>query len=395
MHTVIEARSLLLEAVSPLQSTEVLTLGDGLGRVLAHPELATFSVPSADNSAMDGYAFSAEDHAKAGGELPISARIHAGDAPASLVRGSAARIFTGATVPAGANVVAMQERCVECNDMLRIAGEVKAGQNIRYTGEDFQVGDTLLEAGHRLKPQDVGLLASAGIDQVEVVRRARVAVLSTGNELVTAGEQRRAGRIYDSNGPMLCALLTQLGCTVLPASPVADSPTMIRSLLDAAAAQADFVISTGGVSVGESDYVRHAVEDLGHLDLWRIAVKPGKPVAFGVIRDTPFIGLPGNPVAAFVTFCLLAAPAIRRLQGRCDPVPVAVRLPAAFNRPAAPLEEYLRVCVKDGKLHPHMQQGSGILTSVVRTDGLAQVHTDHGVRFGDLIDFLSFETLSH
>ena len=391
--TVDEARLRLLNAVSPLNDSETLTLDDGLGRVLATSIAAAVSSPPADNSAMDGYALSAEELAQAGGELPLSARIHAGDAPSPLVSGSAARIFTGGEIPPGADAVVMQENCVEHDGKLRVNGPFSAGQNIRRAGEDFPAGAEIMHAGRRLQPQDLGLIASGGIDRIEVVRRPRISVLTTGNELIAPGVARRAGQIYNSNGPVVCALLKQLGCVVLPARKIGDTLDATRQALIDAAAESDLVISTGGVSVGESDFVRKALEDIGQLDFWRIAVRPGKPLAFGSVRGTPIIGLPGNPVAVFVTFGLFVAPAIRKLQGRRVPIPEPIQLPAAFSRPETAHEEYLRVRVEDGRLTLYPHQGSGVLSSVVWADGLARIRADQGAAEGRMLDFFHFDTL--
>ncbi|HNP37471.1 MAG TPA: molybdopterin molybdotransferase MoeA, partial [Woeseiaceae bacterium] len=349
--------------------------------------------PAADNSAMDGYALSTRDLVHGQGALPLSARIRAGDAPAPLTAGTAARIFTGGEIPAGADAVVMQENCEEHDGKVQIKTPVRSGQNIRCAGEDFRQGDEILRAGSRLRPQDLGLLAAAGIDRADVVRRPIVAVLSTGDELIPPGQARRPGQTYDSNGPLLRGLVAQTGCTVLPLFQVPDTPDRTRQALIESAANADLVISSGGVSVGESDHVRKALEAIGQLKLWRISVKPGKPLAFGVIKDTPFIGLPGNPVAVFVTFCLFAAPLIRKLQGRHEWMPEPHSVAAAFASPGSSREEYLRVRVEHGHLLPYPHQGSGVLSSVVWADGLARIHAGQVVAEGSMLDFFHFDAL--
>lgn len=390
--TVEAALRQLLDAIQPLSEVETRPLAESLGRVLAESVVAAAPTPPADNSAMDGYALRTTDVSDQG--LPLSQRIPAGHAPETLAQGTAARIYTGAVIPAGADTVVMQERCREENGRVFIDGAIKHGDNIRRAGEDIQTGDTLLTAGARLRPQDIGVAAGSGIAELRLRRRPRVAILATGDELVEPGQPLAPAQIYNSNEPMLTGLLTEMGCEILPARHVADTLDDTRRALAEAAETADLVISSGGVSVGDEDHVKTAVQELGKLDLWKVAVKPGKPLAFGEIDRTPFLGLPGNPVSLFVTFLLFGAPLLRKLQGRNQLIPEAFHLPAAFERPKpGKREEYLRVRVEDGQLIAYPHQGSGVLSSASWADGLARVAAGETVAIGDKVEYFSFSAL--
>ncbi|MDX1589951.1 MAG: molybdopterin molybdotransferase MoeA, partial [Oleiphilaceae bacterium] len=291
----------LLEQAVPVRDSETLATADALGRVLAQPVTARVTVPPADNSAVDGYAIRWQD-ARQDNPLPLSQRIPAGDDPQPLRPGTAARIFTGAAIPPGADTVLMQEHCQEDSQGQHVTlnKPPQQGQNIRPAGQDIRAGEPLLEAGTRLLPQHLGLLASVGLAEVNVHRRLRVAILSTGDELVSPGEPLAPGKIYNSNRFLLKGLLESARCDILDLGDVADSFQATCDALANGAADADLIISTGGVSVGDEDHVRSAVQSLGRLDLWRLAIKPGKPFAFGQVGATPFVGLPGNPAAVLV-----------------------------------------------------------------------------------------------
>lgn len=393
--TVAEAQARLLESLSAIErKPERVPLAEAAGRVLAHDLVAGIPVPGWDNSAMDGYAFRAADLGTASAGLPISQRIPVGVAPAPLAPGTAARIFTGAPLPDGADTVVMQEVCREIDGHVHIDKPPAAGANIRRAGEDLAQSAVALPAGRRLRPVDVGVAASLGYAELEVTPRPRVAILTTGDELVPPGQPLGAGQIYASNGALLLGLLAGLGCTPMPPVQVADSLAATREALDTAAAAADLVLTSGGVSVGEEDHVKPAVAALGALDQWKVALKPGKPLAFGRVRNTAFVGLPGNPVALFVTFALFAAPAIRRLQGRCNALSAALPLPAEFERKRTDKRDvYLRVRLQDGRLVPYPRQGAAILSSVAWADGLARVPAGQPVAHGDPLDFYPMDAL--
>lgn len=390
-----EAQARLLASLAPIsRPPERIPLAESAGRILAHDLVAGIPVPGWDNSAMDGYALRAADLGIAGAVLPVSQRIPVGVAPAPLEPGTAARIFTGAPIPEGADTVVAQEVCREIEGRVHVDRQPATGANVRRAGEDLPRGAVALAAGRRLRPVDVGVAASLGYADLQVATPLRVAILATGDELVPPGRPLGPGQIYASNGPFLFSLLAGLGCSPLPPVQVPDSLTATREALDAAAAVADLVLTSGGVSVGEEDHVKAAVEAQGVLDLWKVAIKPGKPLAFGRVRNTAFIGLPGNPVALFVTFALFAAPAIRRLQGRSTALPTPLPLPAGFDRTRAEQRDvYLRVRLREGRLVPYPRQGAAILSSVAWADGLARVPAGRPVAHGDALDFYSMDTL--
>ncbi|MHA7816914.1 MAG: molybdopterin molybdotransferase MoeA [Pseudohaliea sp.] len=389
----------LLAAVPAPPALETVPLEAGAGRVLASPVRAPADVPAFADSAMDGYAVRS-DEVVPGALLPVHQRIAAGTAPEPLQRGTAARIFTGAPLPEGADAVLMQEDCEAAGEAVRPGRTPAAGENIRPRGEDIAAGSELFAAGRRLRPQDIGLLASVGCGELVVYRPLTVAVLATGDELVPAGQAPLApGQRYNSNGPMLAALLARLGFAVQPPVLVADCAEATRAALAEAAAGADLVLSTGGVSVGEEDHVRAQVSALGELDLWKVAVKPGKPFAFGRVGDTPFLGLPGNPTSVFVTFCLLARPFLLAAQGARVEPPVAlwVRADFAVARPLS-RADYRRVWLRSGndgatraELFP--RQGSGVLSSVCAADALARVPAGQTLAAGDPVQVLLLDSL--
>jgi molybdopterin molybdotransferase len=390
-----EAQARLLGLLAPIERRpECVPLAEAAGRILARDLVAGIPVPGWDNSAMDGYACRAADLGTASTALPVSQRIPVGVAPAPLAPGTAARIFTGAPIPQGADTVVVQEVCRESDGVVHIDRPPAAGANVRRAGEDLAQGAVALRAGRRLSPADIGVAASLGHAALEVAPPLAVAVLTTGDELVPPGQTPGPGQIYASNGPLLFSLLAGLGCAPLPPVHVPDSLAATRAALDAAALTADLLLTSGGVSVGEEDHVKAAVAALGVLDQWKVAIKPGKPLAFGRVRNTPFIGLPGNPVALFVTFALFAAPAIRRLQGRSDPLPEALPLAAGFDRPRTDRRDvYLRVRLQDGQLVPYPRQGAAILSSVAWADGLARVPAGSPVARRDLLDFYPMDAL--
>jgi molybdopterin molybdotransferase len=398
-----EARRQLLELAQPLAlregDFEVLPTNDALDRVLARDQVSTLDVPPMDNSQMDGYAVRAADLV-AGQPMAVSQRIAAGEVAAPLAAGTAARIFTGAMVPAGADAVIMQEQAVLDGGQVRFDILPAAGDWIRRAGEDIRRDSVVLTAGTRLTPQALGLAASVGLAMLPVRPRLRVACFFTGDELAMPGETLAPGAIYNSNRFVLVALLRRLGCDVTDLGIVPDSLDATRSALREAARRCDLIVTSGGMSVGEEDHVRPALEAEGSLRTWQIAIKPGKPLAWGAVRradggSAHFIGLPGNPVSSFVTFLLFVRPFILRLQGATDrlPRPIAVRADFDWPKPDR-RREFLRVRFNQaGGLDLFANQGSGVLTSTVWADGLIDNPPLQAIRRGDLVAFLPMEGL--
>ena len=394
-----EALALILAQSRPLAGIVELPLSEALGAVLAEAQSAAVDVPAHDNSAMDGYALNTADLAGDSPALPVSQRIAAGDAPAGLAPGTAARIFTGAPIPPGADAVVIQEDTRLEADRVVILEKPAPGANVRLRGHDVARGEEVLAAGHRLQPQDLGLLASLGLERVRAHAPLTVAVLTTGDEVVPPGRELRAGQLYDSNSYTLEGMLRKLGMRCLRCGIVADDPAATREALAKAAAAADCIITTDGVSVGEEDHVKAAVEALGELSLWKLAIKPGKPFSFGRIGDTPFFGLPGNPVAVFVTFAVLVRPCLLRMQGAADQALPEYAVAAGFDiaRPGS-RQEYIRVRLIRGPggeaaLKAYPQQGSSILTSLSWADGMAVVPAGAAVARGDRLRYIPFHAL--
>lgn len=404
----------LLVRARALADTETVPLGDAFNRVLAAPQTSTVTVPPLDNSAMDGYAVRMADVSAAGVRLPVSQRIQAGQLGVALAPGTAARIFTGAPVPPGADAVLMQEDCTPHSNPLPPAGEganaipespggdsvvvnrrPSYGENIRRAGEDIVAGAQALAAGTRIKAAEMGLAASVGLAALPVYRALRVACFFTGDELVAPGETLAPGQIYNSNRYTLAGLVRGLGCTLIDLGRVPDTLDATVDALARAAAVADVVVTSGGVSVGEADYVKAALERLGRLEMWKVAMKPGKPLVYGRVEDADFVGLPGNPVSAFVTFCLFVRPFLLRRMGVTNVLYRAYPMRAGFDWPrAGTRREFLRARVEaDGTLALYPNQSSGVLNSCVWADGLVDVEIGATVARGDLVRFLPFTEL--
>jgi molybdopterin molybdotransferase len=377
----------------PSMAVEERPLREVCGTVLAAPVVSTIQVPPADNSAMDGYALCAAD-ARDGADLVMSQRIPAGVAPQLLMAGTCARIFTGAEIPPGADAVVMQEDVEVLPDGRIRIPPMRAGDNVRRAGQDIAIGAKLFDAGRRLRSADIGLLASIGVASVAVYRRLRIAVLSSGDELVQPGTPLAAGQLYNSNQFTIAHTLAAMGFEIQNAGTLPDDLTATRARLVELAKTADVIISSGGVSVGEEDHLKAAVEAEGRLVLWKLGIKPGKPLAFGYVGDTPFIGLPGNPVAVWVTLLVAALPWLRWRQGETYAPPLPFAVPCAFTRKAGKRREYLRVqrqSTLDGvRLVAYTNQSSGVLSSVSWSDGLAWQEVGQAVSEGDALPFVSY-----
>lgn len=396
-----DALAELMASAKPLADNEQVATFDADGRVLAKEVVSSLHVPPQDNSSMDGYALRCADVARAGTVLAVSQRIAAGSSGAALSPGTAARIFTGAPVPSGADTIVMQEDCEPVDDghAVRINTVPLVGQWIRRAGEDVTRGAAVLSRGERLTPASLGLAASIGMAQLMVWRKPRVALFSTGDELVMPGDvapqDMRPGAIYNSNRFFLRALLLRLGCEVTDLGIVPDRLDATVQALRGAAQAHDLILTSGGVSVGEEDHIKPAVQSLGELALWQIAIKPGKPFAYGRVGGTHFIGLPGNPVSSFVTFLLLVRPFLLQLSG-CDSVATkTIAVEAHFNWPRADKRrEFLRVRRNvDGGLDLFDNQSSGVLTSAVWGDGLVDLAPGQTVAHGDVLRFIPFSEL--
>ena len=391
----------LLACARVLVDIEQVSTFDADTRVLAQDVVSALQVPPQDNSSMDGYALRCADVASAGALLNLSQRIPAGASGSEVLAGTAARIFTGAPIPPGADAVVMQEDCELVGDtpVVRVNAVPQKGQWIRSAGEDVTRGAVVLARGQRLTPAELGLAASIGMDRLAVVRRPRVALFSTGDELVMPGDvaprDMAPGAIYNSNRFFLRALLLRLGCEVTDLGIVPDQRAATVQALQRASLAHDLVLTSGGVSVGEEDHIKPAVTSLGQLDLWQIAIKPGKPFAYGRIGPAHFIGLPGNPVSSFVTFVLLVRPFLLRLQGVADVAPRAVAVRADFDWPRADRRrEFLRVRRNAaGGLDLFANQSSGVLTSAVWGDGLLDNPAGVTITRGDLVRFIPFSDL--
>lgn len=380
----------ILSAAQIVTESEVIPLDQSLGRISAEEIKSSINVPPADNSAMDGYALNASDaDIQLNTAYSVSDRIAAGSQGKKLEAGTLARIFTGAEIPPGANAVIMQEKTESKGDKIILHQLPKVGQNVRTRGQDIHEGSKVLETGKRLGPEELGLLASVGYSKIKVYQPLKVGILTTGDELVEPPTPLKPGQIYNSNRYTLRALVRGLGMEVVDFGVVEDTVEATRLALTKGAQSSDCVVSSGGVSVGEEDYVKQVVEELGELNIWRIAIKPGKPLAYGSVDGTPFFGLPGNPVSSFITFCLIARPFLLKMQGCSSWLPDSYHAAVNFDYAGGTRREYLRVRAEETasgtEINLFPNQGSGIMSSVSWANALAQVEIGQQVKSGDLL----------
>jgi len=398
MLAVKEALDFLLSAARPVTEIETVNTLAANGRVLAKSQVSRMNVPGADNTQMDGYAVRSADCAGGSASLTVSQRIPAGHVGQPLLPGTAARIFTGALIPEGADAVVMQEQCELNGNVVTIRHTPKSGEWIRRAGEDITNGSVILPAGTRMGSAEMGLAASVGLAELPVKRKLRVAVFFTGDELAMPGEPLPPGAIYNSNRFTLRALLENMGCEISDFGIVPDSLDATRAVLRKAADGNDLIITSGGVSVGEEDHIKPAVEAEGKLNMWQIAVKPGKPLAFGEVQNAFFLGLPGNPVSSFITFLLFVRPFILKLQGVSEslaPRSFAMRADFSWAKPDR-RNEFLRVKINEnGGLDLFPNQSSGVLTSTVWGDGLIDNPPGQAIQAGDVVRFIPFAELLH
>ncbi|MDB6145545.1 MAG: moeA2 [Pseudomonas sp.] len=387
------AALLTMADARPIVQRERVALTDALNRVLARDLIATLDLPPWNNSAMDGYAVrEADAH---GGPLAVSQKVYAGQVPQPLEPGTCARIFTGAPLPSGADCVEMQENVEVLEDgRVFFNGRLTVGQNIRAQGQENRIGEVLLHAGKRIGPFEMGVAAAQGLTHLDVVRRPRVGLVSTGNELTDPGRPLQPGGIYNSNRTLLAAWLTALGCEVIDAGIVADQLEQTRDRLEALERLADLILTTGGVSAGDADCLGQVLREAGKLLMWKLAIKPGKPLTVGHFGTVPVIGLPGNPSSALVTFGLLARAYLLRIQGVQDVTPLSFAVSAGFTWPVAGnRREYLRARLEAGKAVLYPNQSSGVLLGASWADGLVEVTEGRTLEVGDSVSFIPFSEL--
>ena len=398
-----DALSFLLNSASVTNKTETVSLDNSLGRILASDIYSTINVPGFDNSAMDGYTIALDDSQVSQTNLSfdIVDRIIAGSTGNDLKMGCAARIFTGAPIPKGANTVVMQEECELSKDgsQISVARAINLNENIRPTGNDILEADVILSSGKQIQPQDISLAASVGVGELVVFKKIKVGVFFTGDELVEPGNPLSPGKIYNSNRYALVALLNQVGCDVINLGNIEDKFDATCDALEALESQCDLIMTTGGVSVGEEDHVKPAVEKLGELNLWKIRMKPGKPLAYGKVRQTPFIGLPGNPVSSFVTFCIFSLPFIKKMQGNTNYDSKILKVKANFDsKRAKPRREYARVRIDYSSETPlanlYPKQGSDVMSSVVWADGLIEIPENTAFEAGTILNYYPLSELT-
>jgi len=397
-----DALSFLIDAALSSSQTETVSLDHSAGRILAKDIHSTINVPGFDNSAMDGYTIALnDDHlSKTNLTFDVVDRIAAGSTGNKLEIGHAARIFTGAPVPEGANTVIMQEECLPSEDgsQILVKRTIQLNENIRPTGNDICQNDVILISGKKIEPQDVSLAASVGVSEIIVYKKIKVGVFFTGDELIEPGNPLLPGQIYNSNRYALVALLKRIGCDVVNLGNIKDKLESTCAALESLSSQCDLIMTTGGVSVGEEDHVKPAVEKLGELNLWKIRMKPGKPLAYGKVKQTPFIGLPGNPVSSFVTFCIFALPFIKKMQGNKQYKSKIYKVKANFDcSRAKPRREYARVRIDYSDETPlanlYPKQGSDVMSSVVWADGIIEIPENTTFDNGTILNYYPLSEL--
>ena len=396
MLTVEEAiGKLVSSAVSPSDSKPI-SLIDSLGHILSEDIVPALDVPPEDNSAMDGYAFCYADAAAKSFRLPVTLRIPAGVAPPTLEKNSVARIFTGAEMPLGADTVALQEDCHEQDGEVVLDKTIEPGANVRLKGQDIQSERHLLPAGTIIRAQEMGLLSSIGKSKISIFKPMKIGVLSTGNELVEPGNPLSRGQIYNSNRALLIGLISSMGMEPIDLGIAEDNLAATADSLKKAAERTDIIICCGGVSVGDEDYVQRAVDEVGYIDFWRVAIKPGKPIAFGAIANVPFFGLPGNPASVFVTFKILVRPFLLVSQGCTDIGPKVISARAEFDKKAENREVYLRARLsKDATgVEIFKNQSSGILSSACWGDVFVRQKVGETINTGNLVDVIPYSFLN-
>lgn len=392
---VADAQAMLKDRLHCVVATEDLPMQSALGRVLAAPIVATRSNPPKPNSAVDGYAVKGADFGDGDHVVPLVDGRSAAGQPfdGTVSKGHAMRILTGASMPAGADTVILQEDVSLGEGEIAFRGPLKVGANARKAGEDFQQGGEVLTAGHRIRPADMALMAAAGARRVTVYRRLRVAVLSTGDELAEAGSEAAPDQIYDANRPMLLSMVAKLGHEAIDLGRIADDRETLRGALDREAKEADLILTSGGASAGDEDHMSALLNEAGAMALWRLAIKPGRPLALGLWQNTPVFGLPGNPVAAGVCAMIFALPAMGILAGEGWNAPEGTLLPAGFNKSKkAGRREYLRARLRDGKVEAFASEGSGRISGLSWADGLVEL-PDHAMEIapGDPVRFFSYK----
>ncbi len=398
-----DALSFLMESAVISDLTELTSLDDSIGRILAEDIRSRINVPGFDNSAMDGYTIALDGNnlSKENQTFNVVDRIAAGSIGNELKKGNAARIFTGAPIPKGANTVVMQEECETSEDgsQITIKRAIELNENIRPTGNDILKNGVILNVGKKIEPEDISLAASVGIGELKVYKKLKVGVFFTGDELVEPGQSLTPGKIYNSNRYALVALLKNAGCKVVNLGNIKDDFDSTCDALEDLAKDCDLIMTTGGVSVGEEDHVKPAVEKLGSLNLWKIKMKPGKPLAFGYVRNIPFIGLPGNPVSSFVTYCIFALPFIKKMQGNSSFKNKAIKVKTNFDcKRGKPRREYARVQIDYTSEIPmaslYPKQGSDVMSSVVWADGIIEIPENTTFDSGTILDYYPLSELT-